>query len=91
MCKKLLPAIFLFTTYIFPQSDSTLILSEIMFYPQTGPNEFIELYNSSETESININGYKLKYSTSNPDVITDVGEGTILPPKSFAIIFEVIM
>lgn len=88
MCKKLLPAIFLFTAYIFPQSDSTLILSEIMFYPQTGPNEFIELYNSSETESININGYKLKYSTSNPDVITDVGEGTILPPKSFAIILE---
>jgi len=88
MLKKLLPIFFLLSPLIIPQSDSTLILSEIMFYPQTGPNEFIELYNYSETESININGYKIKYSTSNPDVITDAGEGTILPPKSFAIILE---
>ena len=28
MCKKILPAIFLFAAYIFPQSDTTLILSE---------------------------------------------------------------
>jgi hypothetical protein len=88
MLKKLLPILFLLSPLIIPQSDSTLILSEIMFYPQTGPYEFIELYNYSETESININGYKIKYSTSNPDVITDAGEGTILPPKSFAIILE---
>ena len=88
MLKKLLPIFFLLSPLVIPQSDSTLILSEIMFYPQTGPNEFIELYNYSETESININGFKIKYSTSNPDVITDAGEGTILPPKSFAIILE---
>ncbi len=59
-----------------------------MFYPQSGPNEFIELYNTSETESINIDSFKVKYSTSNPDLIIDAGEGTILPPKSFAIILE---
>ena len=88
MYKKILTAIFLFAAYIFPQSDSTLILSEVMFNPQSGPNEFIELYNTSETESIDLNGYKTKYSTSNPDIITDAGEGTLLPPKSFAIILE---
>jgi len=59
-----------------------------MFYPETGPNEFIELYNYSETESINLNGYKIIYYTSNPDLIIDAGEGTILPPNSFAIILE---
>jgi len=88
MCKRILPAVFLFAAYIFPQSDTTLILSEVMFYPQSGPNEFIELYNTSEIESIDLNGYKIKYSTSNPDIITDAGEGTLLPPKSFAIILE---
>ncbi len=88
MLIKITPLLLLLSASAFSQSDSTLILSEIMFNPQTGPNEFIELYNYSETESININGYKIKYSTSNPDVITDAGEGTVLPPKSFAIILE---
>ncbi len=88
MLRKFISIFFLLSPLVIPQSDSALILSEIMFYPQTGPNEFIELYNSSETESIDLNGYKIKYSTSNPDIITDAGEGTILPPKSFAIILE---
>jgi hypothetical protein len=88
MIKKVIPIFLLLFVSIFPQSDSTLILSEIMFYPQSGPNEFIELYNYSETESINLIGFKIKYDESNPDIITDAGEGTILPPKSFAIILE---
>jgi len=86
--KKILPLFVLLATSIFPQSDSTLILSEIMFYPQSGPNEFIELYNTSETESIDLDSFKVKYYTANPDIITDAGEGTILPPNSFAIILE---
>ena len=88
MFKNLLTIFFLFTALTLPQSDSTLILSEIMFYPATGPNEFIELYNYSETESIDLSGYKIIYYTSNPDFITDAGEGTVLPPKSFAVILE---
>ena len=59
-----------------------------MFYPQSGPNEFIELYNFSSTESINLDSFKLKYSTSSPDIIIDAGEGTILQPNSYAIILE---
>jgi hypothetical protein len=51
-----------------------------MFFPSSGPNEFIELYNYSTTESIDLNNYKIKYSTSSPDVITDGGEGTTLAP-----------
>ncbi len=88
MFKNILTVFFFFTALTLPQSDSTLILSEIMFYPATGPNEFIELYNYSETESIDLSGYKIIYYTSNPDFITDAGEGTILPPKSFAVILE---
>ena len=88
MIKRLISLLLLYTAVIFSQTDSTLILSEVMFYPSTGPNEFIELYNLSETESIDLGGYKIKYYTTTADVITDAGEGTILPPQSFAIILE---
>jgi hypothetical protein len=59
-----------------------------MFFPTSGPNEFIELYNFNETESIDLNGYQIIYSTSSSDVIIETGEGTILPANSFAVIFE---
>ncbi len=88
MLIKKLSIFFLLSAVAYSQSDSTLMLSEIMFYPATGPNEFIELYNSSETNSIDLNAYKIIYYTSNADLIIDAGEGTILPPKSFAIILE---
>ncbi|MCW8824403.1 MAG: lamin tail domain-containing protein, partial [Ignavibacteriaceae bacterium] len=88
MKKMILPVLLFSFSIIFPQTDSTLILSEVMFYPQSGPNEFIELYNYSETESIDLDSFKIKYYTSNPDIIVDAGEGTVLQPKSFAIILE---
>jgi len=73
---------------VLSQSKSPLVLSEIMFSPETGNNEFVEIYNTSSTDSIDLNKYKIEYSTSNPDVIT-IGQGTtILPPNSFAVIFE---
>ncbi len=76
MNKNFLVAFLLFSSLIFAQTDSTLIFSEIMFFPTSGPNEFIELYNFSETESIDLSNYKIKYSTASPDVITDAGGGT---------------
>ncbi|MCW9095911.1 MAG: lamin tail domain-containing protein [Ignavibacteriaceae bacterium] len=88
MKKMILPVLLFSFSIIFPQTDSTLILSEVMFYPQSGPNEFIELYNYSETESIDLDSFKIKYYTSNPDIIVEAGEGTVLQPKSFAIILE---
>ncbi len=48
------------TSFTLAQNDSTLILSEIMFFPTSGPNEFVDLYNFSETESIDLNGDKIK-------------------------------
>ena len=88
MIKKNLIILFMFASFSIAQSDSTLILSEIMFFPVSGNNEFVELHNYSETQSIDINGYKIKYSTSTPDIIIDAGEGTLIPPQSFAIILE---
>ena len=72
----------------FAQSDTSLIISEIMFNPQSGNNEFIEIYNRSETQSFDLVNYKIIYYTSNADVITSAGFGLILPPKSYAVILE---
>ncbi|WP_337866984.1 lamin tail domain-containing protein [Ignavibacterium sp.] len=79
----------LFVTHlIFSQSDTSIIFSEIMFYPASGNNEFIELYNISTTESVDLTNWKIKYYTSANDLIIDAGFGTVLPPQTFAIIFE---
>ncbi|MDP3147990.1 MAG: lamin tail domain-containing protein [Ignavibacteria bacterium] len=70
------------------QSDSLITFSEIMFNPVSGNNEFIELYNTSETDSIDLANFKIKYYTSNPDGLVSTGLGTKIPPKGFAVIFE---
>ena len=75
-----------FAAFIQSQSDSLLILSEVMFYPTSGNNEFVEVYNLSAAESFDLAGYKFKYSTSSPDVFIDAGFGTVLPPLSYAVI-----
>lgn len=88
MKKVILGAMVFCTCYIFPQADTSLILTEIMFIPQSGNNEFIEIYNRSETDSIDLAGYKFKYYTSNPDIFINAGFGTTLPPLSYAVVFE---
>ncbi len=80
--------LFAFYISVYPQQDTSIILSEIMFIPQSGNNEFIELYNSSTADTINLNGYKIKYYTAAPDIITDAGWGTLLPPLTYAVILE---
>jgi len=75
----------------FAQSKDTLIIfSEVMFYNSTSiPNgEFVELFNTSYTDTIDLAGWKIKYYTSTPDVIIDAGFGTKILPRQFAVIFE---
>ncbi len=59
-----------------------------MFDPVSGNNEFIELYNTSATDTIDLSAFKIKYQTSNPDLIVSVNDSTLLLPQSFAVIFE---
>jgi len=87
--KFVLAIIVLFSSNtIFSQDYSNLKLNEIMFYPQSGQNEFIEIYNLSKTESIDLKDLKIKYYTSSADGLSDAGFGTILPPNSYAIILD---
>ena len=88
MIKKIFLLAFFILDITYSQSDTILTFSEVMFSPTSGNNEFIEIYNLSSTQSIDLNSYKIKYYTSGTDPITDAGFGTTLPPNSFAIIFE---
>jgi len=74
---------------LFPQTDTSITFNEVMFYTSSGDNsEFIELYNISATDTIDLNNFKLKYYTSSADIIISSGYGTLLPPQSYAVIFE---
>ena len=88
MIQKIFSLAFLFLTLTYSQSDTLIIFSEIMFSPTSGNNEFVEIYNLSSTESIDLSGFKVKYYTANADQLVDAGLGMTLPPNSFAIVFE---
>ena len=82
-------AFFIFASVtLFAQNDSLITFSEIMFKPNASNSEFIELYNASPAEAIDLAGFKIKYYTSSPDNIIDAGNGTVLQPESYAVIFE---
>ena len=88
MVKKISLITFLILSYTYSQSDTLLIFSEVMFNAPTGANEFIEIYNLSSTQAVDLTGYKIKYYTANADQLINAGYGTILPPNSYAIVFE---
>ncbi|MBN2426376.1 MAG: lamin tail domain-containing protein [Calditrichaceae bacterium] len=71
------------------KTKAQVALSEIMYdVPGSDAHdEFIELYNISETDSVDLTGWALSDS-SGIDYITDTGEGLILEPKQFAVILD---
>ncbi len=72
----------------YPQSYSSLTLSEVMFNPESGENEFIEIFNTSTSESLDLRKIKIIYAANSPDIIPDTSSNPILPPQSFAVILE---
>lgn len=89
--KRILILIAIFSTQIHSQNkDTSIIFSEIMFYnsPSIPNGEFIELFNTSYTDTIDILGWKIKYYTSVADQIVDAGQGTKIFPRQFVVIFE---
>ncbi|MCX6169321.1 MAG: lamin tail domain-containing protein [Ignavibacteriales bacterium] len=70
------------------QSGTALTFSEIMFYPSETNGEFVEIYNTSTTETVDLANYKFKYSTSsNNNIVSFIG-GTLLGPGKFAVILQ---
>lgn len=78
-----------FLTKTYAQSGSPITFSEIMFAPLSGQSEFVEVFNTSENDTIDLSGFQLKYlHTSNTDNIITYNNGLKLNPKNFAIVFE---
>ncbi len=66
-----------------------IILSEIMFNP-AGPersDEYIEIFNRSGSFSVDLNNWQIG-DQDGLDMIIDAGEGTILSPGQYGIIFD---
>ena len=71
------------------QTESPLTISEVMFYPEEKNGEFVEIFNTSATQTIDITGYKINYNNvSSNDNIVAVSGGLSLAPGQFAIILE---
>ncbi|WP_169304766.1 lamin tail domain-containing protein [Chloroherpeton thalassium] len=71
-------------------SDSRkIIVSEAMYSQSSNStnDEFIELYNPSETESVDFTGWRLAGTQSSPLALADTGNGLcVLAPKSYAVV-----
>ncbi len=92
--KKIIIALAVFTflllipTHAFGQTGSVLTLSEIMFNPSESNGEFIEIYNTSTTQTVNLTGFKIKYYTSTADNLVAFIGGMELQPGKYAVIIE---
>ena len=62
--------LYIIITYASPQ-DTCIIFTEIMFDAPSGNNEFIELYNRSETKSINLFHFKITTFTNQFNLSAD--------------------
>lgn len=62
----------------------SLTISEAMFSPVSGPNEFVEIWNGGSAP-VNLTGWRLR---DNVETDTIVGPDLILLPGRFAVIFE---
>jgi len=86
--RSVLFLIFLLTLTTAGQTNKNLIISEVMFRPHGSNNEFIELFNISAADTINLKKIKIKYYKSSFDEIDTTKGSFLLFPKTFAVIFE---
>jgi len=78
-----------FCLYAAAALTAQVTFSEVMFdvVGSDAHDEFIELYNLSATESIDLSGWKLSDSLAQ-DELTDAGMGLLLQPGRFAVILD---
>lgn len=71
------------------QPDSSIVLTEVMFDPIGSEfyDEFVEIFNLSPSDSIDLSGWTIGDSTSFDEII-DAGEGLIIPPGNFGLILD---
>ena len=72
-------------SFVFGQIRITEIMYDLD--GSDSPNEFVEIFNLSETDSVDLTGWQIRdrYTT---DALLDSGFGLLIPPQSYGIIFE---
>lgn len=89
LTKQILCILFLLTiSNTLAQTGSSLTFSEIMFYPAETNGEFVEIYNTSVADSVNLTGFKFKYYTSSNNALVSLAGGMVLGPGKFAVILQ---
>ena len=73
---------------VIAQYGSAVTFSEIMFYPDEANGEFVEIYNTSASETIDLMNFKFKYYTSSNNSLVSVRGGTLLEPGKYAVILQ---
>ena len=68
---------------------SQIIITEIIYdlVGSESPNEFVELFNISDSDTIDLTGWQIRDKSSS-DALVDSGWGLILLPMQYGIIFE---
>jgi len=73
---------------ILAQTGISLTFSEVMFRPTESNGEYIEIYNISTTDTVDLATYRFKYYTSALDILVAFQGGTKLAPGKFALVIE---
>ncbi len=81
-------ALFVMHTNVLGQTGASLTFTEVMFNPSESNGEFIEIYNTSATQTVNLTGFKIKYFTSSADNLVSFIGGMDLGPGKYAVIIE---
>ena len=70
-------------------TSQQIIITEIMYdlVGSDSPSEFVELFNPSETDTINLEGWFIQ-DRSSTDALIDSGYGLKIPPLSYGLIME---
>ncbi len=87
--QRIFSIVFLSIFLSFSSVQSQVVLTEIMFDASGSENhdEFIEIFNLSESESVNLAGWQIS-DGNGIDNIIEVDEGVLLKPGQFAIILD---
>jgi len=72
----------------FAQYGNSLTITEVMFRPLEINGQFVEFYNTSTTDSIDLTGFKFKYYTAANNNIIALSGGMKLAPGKYAVILQ---
>lgn len=88
-CQRWVVFLCLCWLFLVTNAIGQVILTEIMYDPAGNDNwdEFIEIYNTSLTDSVDLTGWQISDSTSSDEIVA-VGSGLILKPRQFGLVLD---